>query len=276
MKTSHGVIQGYNGVAAVDNKHQIIVEAQAYGQGPEQDLLLPMVDGIDRRFEAMGESDVLKQSQVTADSGFHSQSGLKGLAERRIDGYIADPKMRQRDPRFVDRDKYKARHRKERAAYEGRSGLFKPRDFDYDPEHRTCICPAGHALYRNGRHNNIAGRLAEKYTAPKSACTGCELRVRCLRHPDRTAVRQVAFFKDKVPQQSKSPTERMIEKIDSPRGKRVYHQRLGTVEPVFGNHRNHGRDRFTLRTRIKVNIQWLLYSVVHNLGKAHRYGDVVA
>ena len=31
-----GVIQGYTGVAAVDEKHQIIVEAQAHGVGQEQ------------------------------------------------------------------------------------------------------------------------------------------------------------------------------------------------------------------------------------------------
>ena len=37
MKTSHGVIQGYNGVAAVDAKHQIVVAAEAYGQGQEHE-----------------------------------------------------------------------------------------------------------------------------------------------------------------------------------------------------------------------------------------------
>jgi len=31
MKTSKGTIQGYNGVAAVDKKHQIIIDAQAFG-----------------------------------------------------------------------------------------------------------------------------------------------------------------------------------------------------------------------------------------------------
>jgi len=45
------------------------------------------------------------------------------------------------------------------------------------------------------------------------------------------------------------------------------------VKPVFGYHRNHGRDRFTLRGKIKVNIQWLLYSIVHNMGKIHVYGE---
>ena len=65
----------------------------------------------------------------------------------------------------------------------------------------------------------------------------------------------------------------MKQKIDSDEGRTLYGQRLGIVEPVFGNHRNHGRDRLTLRGRIKVNIQWLLYSIVHNMGKIHVYGE---
>ena len=46
MATSKGVIQGYTGVAAVDAKHQIIVEAQAHGTGSEQELLLPVVEAM--------------------------------------------------------------------------------------------------------------------------------------------------------------------------------------------------------------------------------------
>jgi transposase len=43
MATSKGVIQGYTGVAAVDSKHQIVVEAQAHGTGSEQELLVPTI-----------------------------------------------------------------------------------------------------------------------------------------------------------------------------------------------------------------------------------------
>ena len=40
MKTSHGTLQvATKGVAAVDDKHQIVVAAEAYGQGPENNLL---------------------------------------------------------------------------------------------------------------------------------------------------------------------------------------------------------------------------------------------
>lgn len=41
MTTSKGNIQGYNGVATVDKKHQIVIDAQAFGEGPEQYTLRP-------------------------------------------------------------------------------------------------------------------------------------------------------------------------------------------------------------------------------------------
>ncbi len=45
MLTSQGTIQGYNGQALVDDKHQIIVHGQAFGSGQDAQYLKPMVDG---------------------------------------------------------------------------------------------------------------------------------------------------------------------------------------------------------------------------------------
>lgn len=64
----------------------------------------------------------------------------------------------------------------------------------------------------------------------------------------------------------------MKRKIDSLVGKAVYNRRIATVEPVFGHLRNIGLDRFTLRGRKKVDAQWKLYCIVHNMLKIHRYG----
>ena len=65
----------------------------------------------------------------------------------------------------------------------------------------------------------------------------------------------------------------MQEKVDSERGRRIYPQRVAIVEPVFANIRvNKRADRFTLRGKIKVNIQWLLYCMVHNMEKILNYG----
>ena len=67
----------------------------------------------------------------------------------------------------------------------------------------------------------------------------------------------------------------MKRKIDSPTGRHIYGQRLGTVEPVFGNiESTHGMNRFTLRGTEKVNGQWQLYAIVHNIGKIQHYGCI--
>ncbi|WP_205126776.1 transposase [Nitrincola tibetensis] len=65
-----------------------------------------------------------------------------------------------------------------------------------------------------------------------------------------------------------------ISKIDSPMGRHIYSQRLGTVEPVFGNlESNKGLNRFTLRGKTKVNAQWLMYCMVHAIEKIATQGQ---
>ena len=65
----------------------------------------------------------------------------------------------------------------------------------------------------------------------------------------------------------------MREKIDSRVGRHIYSQRLGVVEPVFGHiNTMMGFKRFSLRGKKKVNGQWQLITMVHNLLKIHRYG----
>lgn len=56
--------------------------------------------------------------------------------------------------------------------------------------------------------------------------------------------------------------------IDSPRSRRLYSRHMANVEPVFANLRHNKQlDRFTLRDQPKVNAQWTLYCLVHNLEK---------
>ena len=70
-----------------------------------------------------------------------------------------------------------------------------------------------------------------------------------------------------------SLTDDMKQKIDTPDGRRTYGKRLGIVEPVFGNIRICKKmDKFTLRGKTKVNIQWMLYCLVHNMEKIINYG----
>jgi hypothetical protein len=77
-----------------------------------------------------------------------------------------------------------------------------------------------------------------------------------------------------VDDENRNHIKAMIKKIDTPEGRNIYSKRMGIVEPVFANIRIHKHlDRFTLRGRKKVNIQWMLYCIVHNISKINQYGD---
>lgn len=273
MKTSHGVVQGYNGVAAVDAKHQVIVEAQAFGEGQEHGLLQPMVAAVRERFQQLGEeTDIFQQAKLTADAGYHTEANMQYVFEEDIDAYIADRSMRRRDPRFAEAEHHKERSRRERQQRAGRPRLFRPSDFHYDPQQRTCTCPAGKPLYRNGSHITVGGWTGVKFTAPKSACLPCPVRAQCLRTPNTTPVRQVVFFRSRAPNAPETFTAKMQRKIDSVLGKLIYGRRLAIAEPPFADIRHaKGLHRFTLRGRAKVNGQWQLYCIVHNLFKVHRF-----
>jgi hypothetical protein len=100
-------------------------------------------------------------------------------------------------------------------------------------------------------------------------------RKQCLRNPHKPAGRQVTFFRGKAPGTPESATARMKRKIDSPDGRCRYGRRFATVEPVFGNIRGNKRlNRFTLRSRRKVDTQWKLYCLVHNIEKLMNYGTI--
>lgn len=269
MKTSHGVIQGYTGVAAVDDRHQVIVYAEAFGEGQEQSTLAPVLDGLSDHLEQLDET--LTGKRITADAGYHSEANVELLYRREIDGYVADTGMRQRDPRFAEA----ARHmdpRDQGKQQKRRDARFQLSDFRYDAERGTCHCPEGHRLAGPSR---VApnGYEGVRFQGRKQICEPCPSRAQCLRDPDQSKYRQVVFFSGET--ETVKYARLMQEKIDSAEGRQAYGCRLGTVEPVFGHLRSQKRlDRFTLRSKPKVNGQWLLYCVVHNITKLMKVAEI--
>jgi hypothetical protein len=265
MATSKGVIQGYTGVAAVDEANQIIVEAQAHGTGSEQELLLPLVDALDQ----LRAPD----TALTTDAGYHSEAGLKSLAEKAIEAYVCDNAYRRRDERFADQAQHKTQPDPlyDKSTKTERIRLFGPADFHLAEDHAHCTCPAGKRLYSNGSSCTFNGYAAMKFCGAERDCVACH-RQRCLRKPDKTKTRQVAFFLGKRAGHE-SHTDRMKARIDSEIGREMIAGRFATVEPVFGNLRHNKRlNRFTLRRRRKVDGQWKLYCLVHNIEKLAHHG----
>ena len=268
MATDKGVVQGYCGVAAVDARHQIIVEAQAHGTGSEQALLMPVVDAT--------EPLRTDQTLITADAGYHSDANITALAESGTPALIADNGMRKRDERFKDRDRFKAVPDPlyDKGGKKAKpSGRYRPKDFSYDPEAGTCVCPAGKHLYQNGANCIHGAMIGTKFQGAQRDCVPCDHRARCLRTPDKTPTRQVMFFRGKADPTKVNYSEIMKRAIDSEQGRTLYGRRFATVEPVFANIRhNKGLNRFTLRGRQKVDAQWKLFCMVHNIEKLANHG----
>lgn len=267
MATSNGVLQGYTGVAAVDAAHQIVVAAEAFGTGAEQECLLPMVTAA--------SAISAKETLITADAGYHSEANLQALAAAGVDALIADGQVRARDERFTTQPRHRVApdplHDKTRVPETPH--VFQPSDFEYDATARTCVCPAGKSLYRKGAQLATKGYLADRFQGAKRDCGPCPLRAKCLRTPERTKVRQVAFFTGKTGEKQDTHTARMQRRIDQPAERARYGQRFAVVEPVFANLRyNKKLARFTLRGRTKVDGQWKLFCLVQNIEKLAHHG----
>ncbi len=275
MPSSYVVIQGYNGIATVDEKCQVIVEAQAFGDGHEAKNLETVVESVRRTFRAVVKrkrSDVYREVVLTADSGFHSEESVSKLLQHGMDTYVADSNFGKRDPRFAKAQEYKKKTTDRKRTSRARK-YFSADEFHLDETTRTLICPAGKPmkLKCGNFQTGSKGYRGRSYVAQAKNCAVCELRARCIRK-STTKVRQVAKLEKGIQDDKKSFTQQMIERFDSPRGQFFYSRRMGTVEPVFA-HMQHtlGLDRFTLRGRAKVDIQWKLFCMVHNIAKIQRY-----
>ena len=82
MKTADGFVQGYNCQAAVDSKSQIIVAQAVTNEANDKRQLIPMVDMVKTNCGQQAK-------EISADSGYCSESNLKQLSERNISGYVA-------------------------------------------------------------------------------------------------------------------------------------------------------------------------------------------
>ena len=131
------------------------------------------------------------------------------------------------------------------------------------------MCPKGNRLKRKVRQTLRDGLVQRGYIAEEKDCQPCPLRPRC--HTAGGGKRRYLWVPIGV--ELTNLSKRMAAKIDSEQGRKIYPQRFAVAEPVFANLRTHKRlDRFTLRGKVKVNIQWLLYCMIHNLEKIISYG----
>jgi hypothetical protein len=278
MTTSKGTIQGYNGVATVDKKHQIVIDAQAFGAGPEQSTLQPILKTIKERYKRLKINDDIFETGaiVTADTGFSDEAIMEYLHTEGINAYIPDNQFRSRDPKF---DKQKEKYKRPSRTKKGSKPIFPASEFKFDPIEQTCECPAGKPLSKESKVTDKSGNRKAFFKGKFTDCRECDLKSKCLRNPATVDKvngdgRQVSFMLEKT---GTPYTDWMKIRVDCKKGKEIYSHRMSVVEPVFGNiTSNKGLKRFSLRGKTKVNAQWKLFCLIQNIEKLANYGKIAA
>src|SRR5215469_16407159 len=253
IQCSDGVIQGYNGLAVVDSKNQVILAADAYGTVAEGQYFGEMMEQTESNLqEVTGESEPLKGTIILADTAHFSEDNLQFAKEKGMEAVIPDQQHRNRDEDLKDGERREGKER------------FDARHFKYSKKDNSYICPNGKKLKFRGKAK-LRNNEGNKYESKASNCAGCQFMDKCinLKHKKRyrTLYIPIAKYKENLSQQ-------MREKIDTAKYKQIYSNRLGMIEPVFANITYcKGITRFTMRGQVKVSAQWLLYCIVHNIGK---------
>ena len=286
MTTSKGTIQGFNALTTADKLHQVIIDAQAFGSGPEQHTLKPIIEAIRNRFERLDipAAFTVDGIIITADTGFSSEANMAYCHDEALNTFIPDNKFRSRDEELMGqkekhRNPNQVKNKKEKC--DNKSVTFTASEFVFDPKALSCHCPAGKELTLSQEREDKHGNQKIFFQGKVSQCRHCHLKNECLKNPlsvddAKGHGRQVSFITEKG-EPAPNFIDWMKERIDTAEGKQIYSHRMSVIEPVFGNIcANKKLNKFSLRGKEKVQAQWQLYCMVHNIEKLMNYGKLAA
>ena len=256
IRAGGGYIQGYIGLAVSDDKNQIILNAEAVG-GANAGEHLPKL--LDDTLSNMREVNIKlpegKKLTSLSDANYFSEDNLRAFLDRDIEAIIPD-----------------ANFRKRLAAKEEKG--CDDVEFKYHEEGNYYECSNGKILEYK-RDVAFEDREYKEYQARLEDCRICPLKARCIKIKSKSKKKKDII---KIKEGKKilmlkggevgNLCNAMRKKLDTVEYQDKYSYRIQVIEPVFANIKHcKGLNRFTLRGKKKVNGQWNLYCIVHNLGK---------
>jgi transposase len=215
----------------VDDKEQIIVAAAITQHEADNFEFQPMMEQVDKNLGCLPK-------QGSADPGNFTYDNLEYAALNSIDLYLPDPLLKALDSDEVGKFQYD----KSRFLYNASGDVY--------------LCPEGKLLrrYREQKRKDQPPLVVYR----GESCGDCAVKGKCTKR----SVREI--FRD-----SREPLlEEMRAKLRTEEGKRTYRKRMYTVEPVFGDIKwNRAKLMLSLRGKLKVNGEFCLMCLVHNVKK---------
>jgi hypothetical protein len=185
-------------------------------------------------------------STLLMDAGYHTGALLGSLAEQEIDVLCPSGQTFKAQGPWTKRSPHKQ---------------IPKREFVYDPETDTYVCPEGQRMtYRgDGKDRGLKYRLYGT-----DACGSCALRSQCTKSRRGREVKRYTGDEYK---------EAMDKVLEQPRAREMYKRRLTMAEPVFAELRERqGLRRFRRRGLRGARVEFALHCLALNLRKALRTG----
>lgn len=186
-----------------------------------------------------------KQSQtVVADAGYGSEENYEFMEQNGIEAFVKYSYFHMEQKRSVAKN------------------MFLPQNLYYNKGQDYFVCPMGQHLVKKGDGTRVSDNgYSSKVSYYQAAnCNGCPLRGQCHKAKGNRTI-EVNFRLKELKQKAK---ERLVSDIG------LYHRSKRPIEPeaVFGQLKSNNMfNRFSLRGLSKVNVEFGLMAIAHNLRK---------
>lgn len=230
---------GYN--VQIGTSDQIIFNYTIHQNATDFPVFIPHMEDTEQLFKSIGQP--LPKRSI-GDAGYGSEQNYDYLQSKGIENYLKYPGYHQEKKRSFKKNGFHTKN------------LYYNADLDY------YVCPMGqHMTYQyTSKQKSKSGFESEIKTYQAQNCEGCPLRAVC--HKAKT--NRILKANPNLIKHRKIAKEN----LDSVRGIRLRKKRCCDVEPVFGHIKsNRLFKRFMLRSLEKVNIEFGLLAIAHNIKK---------
>lgn len=229
---------GYN--AQISTENQIIVNYTLHQDTNDIHTLKPHLENHKKLYNELPE-------ELTADAGYGSEENYELLEDKAIKAFVKF--------NTFDQEQGKSKKRKNPKPFE-RDSLY------YNEAQDFYVCPMGQRMEKRGE-KKVKTKSAYKQTYScysAKNCNGCPLRSQCFKEKNNRTVER----NHKLEYHKQKARELLTSKIGEIRRK----QRSADVEPTFAQLKhNRNFKRFTLKGIEKVEIEFGLHALAHNLKK---------
>lgn len=226
---------GYNIQAGTEN--QFVVNYSVHQKSNDTNTLKSNLEKLEEKYKKLPE-------RIIADAGYGGEENYEILKSKEIEGYV----------------KYNNFHFEQKMRF--KKQIFRIENFEYDKEKDEYICPNNKRLkYRQTIKSKSKNGYESKLKIYEcSECINCPMKSECTKAKGNREIQ--------INERLNELKREMREKLMSEKGVELRKKRCCEVEAVFGQIKWNGQfKRFLLRGIEKVNTEWGLICMAHNMKK---------